>query len=278
MSNTSDEINIKELIIKTLKFFKSYKKIWIITLILALGGGVYKYFTTKIFYESSLFLTTAIVYEKSSDIFEPDLQPVMSMLTILQKQIEIKNTEFLENKLNLQNPNFVKDLQVTVFIDKSLTKMNPNNIRVKVEVYDKSQLKELQDAILNFCNSNEYINNLFQNQQKFIKSSSEIIEQRVNEFDEINKRIKNYSLENKQMFFVNYNDWASIVDLELKKYKFQNTISSKTPVIIVNEFNMFPKETNNKFAYAFLYFVIIFIIGIFAAIFLEIVKFVKNEK
>lgn len=278
MGNTSEEINIKELIIKTLFFLKNHKKIWIITLIIALSAGIYKYFTTKIYYESSLYLTTAIVYEKSSDIFEPDLQPIMSMLTILQKQVENKNSEFLINKLNLQKPDFLKDLQVTVFIDKSLTKMNPNNIRVKVEVYDKSKLKELQDQILNYCNTNEYINNLFQNQQKFIKSSSDIIEQRVNEFDEINQIIKSFSKENKQILFINYNDWASIVDLELKKYKFQNTISSETPVIIVNEFNLYPKATNKKLINSVLYFVLVSFLGIVTAVFLELIKFLKNEK
>lgn len=278
MGNTSEEINIKELIIKTLFFLKNHKKIWIITLIIALSAGIYKYFTTKIYFESSLYLTTAIVYEKSSDIFEPDLQPIMSMLTILQKQVENKNSEFLINKLNLQKPDFLKDLQVTVFIDKSLTKMNPNNIRVKVEVYDKSKLKELQDQILNYCNTNEYINNLFQNQQKFIKSSSDIIEQRVNEFDEINQIIKSFSKENKQILFINYNDWASIVDLELKKYKFQNTISSETPVIIVNEFNLYPKATNKKLINSVLYFVLVSFLGIVTAVFLELIKFLKNEK
>lgn len=277
MEKNNEEIDLKEILQKTFNFFSSHKLIWIITIVVGIGVGIYKYSSTKIYYESDMIITSGLLYEKSSGVYDVDLQPILSVLSSLETQINAKNCDFTKNALGFEKIAFLKKFTATVFIDKDLTKAEPKNIKIKIEVYDKEQLPTLQDNIVSFCNNNKFIKETFEKQKIFMKNSVSIIDNKLKVVDSIENTINSDEFKKNKVVFLNFTDWSNFVDLELSKFKYENLYDSDSPVIVVQSLSPYPHEINEKFKKSVVFFVLVLIIGVFVAVFIDVFKYLKNE-
>lgn len=277
MAMKNDEIEIKELLVIVYKFFVKYKYFWLVTLIVAMAFAIYKYKTVKVYYSSEMIVTSNLTFEKSNDLYIADLQPIMSVLSILQTQVEKHNVNFLR-EIGLKNPKNIRDMKVEVFRDKNLFSIDPKNIKIAVDVNDASKLHEIQQTILNYCNNNRYVKNKFEVQKTVMRKTNQIVDKRIKFIDTIEYAAeKNFNFKNHD-FFINFNDWNSIVSMETEKYKNKYLLGIESPVSIVQPFSKFPYTVNKKMAFSVLYFVVILFLGLLVSLTIEFIKYLQNVK
>lgn len=277
MAMKNDEIEIKELLVIVYKFFVKYKYFWLVTLIVAMAFAIYKYKTVKVYYSSEMIVTSNLTFEKSNDLYIADLQPIMSVLSILQTQVEKHNVNFLR-EIGLKNPKNIRDMKVEVFRDKNLFSIDPKNIKIAVDVNDASKLHEIQQTILNYCNNNRYVKNKFEVQKTVMRKTNQIVDKRIKFIDTIEYAAeKSFNFKNHD-FFINFNDWNSIVSMETEKYKNKYLLGIESPVSIVQPFSKFPYTVNKKMVFSVLYFVVILILGLLVSLTIEFIKYLQNVK
>lgn len=273
----NDEIEIKELLVIVYKFFARHKYFWLVTLIVAMAFAIYKYKTVKVYYSSEMIITSNLTFEKSNDLNIADLQPIISVLSILQSHIEKHNLSFLK-EIGMKNPENLRNMKVEVFRDKNLISIDPKNIKIIVDVNDASKLNEIQQTILNYCNNNEYVKDKFDVQKIVMKKTNEIVEKRIKFIDTLEYAVENNFNFKNHDFFVNFNDWNSIVSMETEKYKNEYLLKIENPVSIVQPFSKYPYTVSKKMAFSVIYFILILFLGLIVSLTLEFRKYIQNVK
>ncbi len=275
MTNRNDEIDIKQVIKISINFLKKHKKLLSIFLFLAIIGGFFKYFHTKPYYETEMVITSGLVYEKSNQLYKTNLQPILSVLNILKKNINKKNYKFTKNSLNISNPKSIKEIEVEVYKDKNLTTVEPENILIKIKIYDKSLLKKVQKSIVNYCNQNDYVKLEFEKQLKYRKKSKKIIENELKLLDSLKPVLTKNTYNNNNFAIVDFGNLSNLIELQLQKQKLSSSVI-ENPVIVVHRFSEFPQKISKKIIKSLTFFVFIIIIGFITAFILEIIKISKN--
>ena len=265
MTNTNDTIDLKELIIKSILIVKKHKFLLLIFVILGILAGIYEYKTTKPFYETEMIITSNLVYEKQTNLYSPDLQSIISILEVINKNID--NEEFLKNQLNITNPDAILKISAKVIRNANLTSVDPKNISISISVSDKNIIKDVQKSIISYCNNNEYIIQKFNEQKKLKNQSIQIINDRINKIDSLNQT-------NKQNL-VDYNSYSSIINLELQKDKLTSSNYSN-PTTIVQGFSEYPTINSKKGANSVLAFIIFIFLSLATITFIELIKYFKN--
>ncbi|MEA3451843.1 MAG: hypothetical protein U9Q83_08060, partial [Bacteroidota bacterium] len=190
----NEEIEIKELLLIVYDFFIKRKIFWIVVLILSLLFAGLKYKKVKPYYSSEMIITSNLIYEKSKDLYDTDLQTIISVLGVFQTQVEKHNLVFLK-KTGLNNPSVLKEMKADIIIDKSLSRIEPQNIKINVDVYDIDELETIQTVILDYCNKNKYIEDMFNLQKKVMQNTVDLIDKRVKYIDTLEYSImKNVDL------------------------------------------------------------------------------------
>ncbi|MBN2662329.1 MAG: hypothetical protein JXR68_01660 [Bacteroidales bacterium] len=272
MTKLNDEIDLNELAKKIARFIKKHLLLLIIFFALGIFGGVYKYFATKPYFQAQMVISSSLEYEKSTDFYSTDLQPIVAILEFLSNKINKHNNDFIKNQLLIETPEIIKSIEVTILRNDNLPNADPQNITINVEVYDITILSKLQDAIVNYCNQNPYVFLRFKEQNEYKKQALLIINNRISELDSLNNKL----LSSNELIFADFNSLISVVYLEMEKYKLSNIATYQSPVIIVQGFSDYP-EIQSKRAINSVIVVLLFIILSFVTIFIiEIIKFFKN--
>lgn len=271
MSKLNEEIDLKDIALKIVTYIKKYRVLLLVFFILGLGAGIYKYFTTKPYYNAQMIITSNLEYEKSNDIYVKNLQPIVSVLNFLSVKINGHNNEFIINELGVEHPAAINNFTVTVVKDINLASADPENILIEVIVFNKSVLSEIQTSIINYCNNNEYISNYFKQQQKLNSDALYILDNRINQVDSINE-----ILLDKESVLPTFIDLSGLVGLELKKNKLNLDKMDSNPVVIVQKFSEFPDVVSKKAVSAVVYFLIFVVLGFISILVLETFKFFKN--
>lgn len=277
MKNNNEEIDLKQILLLIIKFFTNHKSIWIIFIIIGIAVGIYKYSTTKIYYEAEMIVTSGLLYETGNGIYETDLQIILSILSSLEEQINAKNYKYVKNALNTDEINYLNKFSASVYIDKALTKSEPKNIKIKVEVYDINKLIEFQEMIVSFCNNNEFIEESFNNQKRFRENSIEIINNKLKVIDTLENLMNNNNLQKNKVFFLNFTEWSDFANLEINKLKYESLYNAEQPLTVVQNLNTFPRQINEKLKQGIIFFILVIILGIGVAFFIDVLKFLKNE-
>ncbi len=265
MTNTNDTIDLKELIIKSILIIKKHKFLLLIFIILGILAGIYEYKTTKPFYETEMVITSNLTYEKQTNLYSTDLQSIMSILEIINKNID--NEEFLKNQLNITNPDAILKISAKVIRDANLTSIDPKNISISVSVTDRNTINNIQSSIINYCNNNKYIIQKFNEQKELKNQSIKIINDRINKIDSLNNT-------NKQNL-IDYNSYSSIINLELQKDKLTSS-DNTNPITIVQAFSEYPTVKSKKGANAILAFIVFIFLSLATITFIELIKYFKN--
>jgi len=273
----NEEIEIKELLLIVYEFFVKRKIFWIVVLILSLLFAGLKYKKVKPYYSSEMIITSNLTYEKSKDLYVPDLQAIISVLETFQTQVEKHNLNFLK-QIGLNNPSVLKEMKVNVIIDKSLSRIEPQNIKIDVDVYDVGELEAIQTVILNYCNKNKYIEDRFNLQKTVMQKTVEIVNKRVKFIDTLEYSVKKNVNSNKGSVFLSFNDWNSIVSLESQKYKYNYMLTVEDAISVVQPFSKYPNVNNKKMVSSFAYFFIFIFLGLIVALMLELIKYIRNVK
>ncbi len=278
MTMKNDEIELKEIILKISNFFMNNKLFWLIIIIVALFAFVIKYSKEKPYYSSKMIITSNLTYEKAKGFYAPDLQSVLTVLNVLQEQVNKYNYNFLKNNVGIIEPKNIKEMKVSVLREKNLTGVLPKNIEILVDVYDTSQLANIQESILNYCNSDKYIKKKFNFHKGILKKTVRIIEQRIRFMDTLEYIIEKDVNINSHNLVLNISDWNGIVALESNRYKYNYLLSIKSPITVVQSFSKYPIENNQKLKMASVYFVLVLILGIFILLGIEFIKYIRDAK
>ena len=277
MKKNNEEIDLKQILLLIIKFFNNHKLIWITVIIIGIAVGIYKYSTTKIYYQAEMIITSGLVYESSNGIYKTDLQALLSVLSPIEQQVKSRNIDNLKNALNIDEISFLKSFSSSVYNDKAFSKTDPKNIIIKVEVYELEKLEELEQAIVYFCNNNKFINQSFIQQKNYRQKSIKIINDKLLNVDSIENMLNDENLKNNKIIFLNFSEWTDFAYLELNKLKLENLYNAKQPLTVIQNLNTFPQEINKKLKQGVIFFILIIILGIGVAFLIDIIKFLKNE-
>ncbi len=275
-TNHNNEIDLKELMKKIIIFIKNYKILWFIALILGIAAAFYGYKTTKPYYETQMIITSNLKTDVSQTKTETDLQPILSVLNIIKTEVQKHNKNFIANDLKITPPETIKNIDINVFKDKNL-RVSPKNIQIKIQIYDTKVLPTIQDNIITYCNSNDYIKDQIKQQNTIQKQTFEIINKRMKFFNFIQDELETNIKKPNQLLLINFNDWQNILDLEIEKIELSHINGDTSAVSIVVPFSKYPTKISKKKQKAAVYFIIVIILAFVTASVLEINKMLKNE-
>ncbi len=263
MSSTS-EITLGELILIIWRFLKKYWLLLVIFLILGIIAGYRQKKKTKVYYTSTMVVSSDINY-KLSTYYYPNVYPLYTVLNQIQTAFSLGNYTFLRDSVGFKNYSKIKSFSVSLSEYKYYS---PSEIIIKVSTYDKEIFPEISQALVNYCNSNPYL-------LKFVEGQKRLDEFAKNSFDTAWQSI----LEREKKFGKNISDLNYVViyfDKRLEASSYLAKHSDYKPLVIAKDFDPNPvgKSNANK---KFLFVVIVFILLGFATAFLiEIIRFVKN--
>jgi len=264
----NEEVDFKTLVIKLLKFFYNSRFIFIITIVLGIIASIYAYKKTSVYYKGQMLVTTNLKYEKSKDFFTKDLVSVYDVLSIMQNKIEQKNYSFIQKSIGIENPKTIKSFNAQI-IKTSIGE--PENILIKIEIYNPDKLLDVQKKIIAYCNKNEFLKQRFIEQKKVQEHLLSVISERLNQFDTLYQKMNQKTAN----IYLN-EDWTGLFNLESLKQKYENSVSQKDIVEIVHGVTPYPEKIDKRKVKAVVYFVLVLILGFIFATLVEFIKFIRK--
>ena len=143
-----DEIDLFRLIERTLLFFKKYKWVFLIALVLGFASGIITYMNLPKIYKSRLVL-------HSFTLSNPNFIQIIDNWNSLLKKGEHQSLAATFN-CSEKLLGSVKQIKANE-VQKVFTQSNPNGFYIDVFVTDNSLLPELQNAIKYGLENNEYV-------------------------------------------------------------------------------------------------------------------------
>jgi len=272
MTKFNDEIDLTELTLKFVRLIKKHFLLLVAFFIIGIGGAIYKYLSTKPYYNAQMIITTNLEYEKNIDFYSTDLQPLISVLNFLSEKINSNNTDFIINSLNIDAPQDIKEFNVQILKDANLPNLDPKNILIDVVVYNKNILDAIQTSVVDYCNENQFIATKFEEQYQLKQHYLSIIDQRILEIDSLNDKV----FSSNSLLLVDFNSLIEVVRIELQKNKIKFFEKYSEPVVVVQEFSDFPNVESKKTIKSIVTFLLFMFLGFVTLIFIEIIKFFKN--
>ena len=144
----SDDIDLFRLIERTLLFFKKYKWVFLIALVLGFASGIITYMNLPKIYKSRLVL-------HSFTLSNPNFIQIIDNWNSLLKKGEHQSLAATFN-CSEKLLGSVKQIKANE-VQKVFTQSNPNGFYIDVFVTDNSLLPELQNAIKYGLENNEYV-------------------------------------------------------------------------------------------------------------------------
>ncbi len=275
--NKNDEIDLKDIFKFCLKCFKNHKIIWIIAIISAIIIGLYKYNTTKVFYQTKMVVSSGLFMEiNEKNNFITDIQPVLLVLKSLQEKTATHNYKYIKDVLDIDDVNFLKNIKVSVFSNEAISQKISDNIIIVAEVYDKEQLPLLENSILNYCNKDEFIIDNFEKQSNLIRQYSNIVEEKIQLFDSLKTAFEKNLIEKNDVFFLDMGDWEKTAELEFEQIRYNNLLKNDKPVFIVQHFSDYPQKISEKTKNFSIYFVLVLFFTFVLTLGIEFFKFIKD--
>ncbi|TRX50961.1 hypothetical protein FNH22_25250 [Fulvivirga sp. M361] len=150
-SNSSDEIDLGELLLKLLKLLNRNKLVFLSAIIIGMVVGAGFYGTKPAVFESSMMLRSDILTEAYSETLTENLN----------KLIDERNRPVLSQKLSISEAeaSHLREIKVENITDAAAPDGGPANIifLISVEITDNAILPSLQQGIIDFLENNEFV-------------------------------------------------------------------------------------------------------------------------
>jgi hypothetical protein len=274
MTHSKNEIDLIELSIKIFIYLKKY--FWIFALAIILGIA-YSMITAKsvIFYESEMLIKTrsennfmyaVTLKELNTNIEENPGELIVKIIESLNKNIENKNIELLEQKTGLNEKQLKQITSIEAFHQYIKGEAVSNFVTVKVTGRNIDAFSGLSGGIIKYINTNSYILEKRKNDSLFLADIIQKLNLKIAELDKLQENfIKNNSINNIETYKDNSFFTENIMLSSLKeKLIYEQSQLNQTELI--EDFFLPVEKTNaskksiliNVFIFLFLSFIVVF--------------------
>lgn len=164
MKNESNEIDLLELLAKIYFLFKRNKYIILTFVLLGIIVGLYKSFQSDPYFQTKMLIKTSLENEM-----------VQGQLQTLSELKENGNNNILAQELGItkEEAEEIKTFSVEEVEESSL-------LRINLEVFDNELITKIKEGIINYSETNEYIQQELKNKQdhytQYLKEISDALE------------------------------------------------------------------------------------------------------
>ena len=245
--NNSEEydIDVQEIIMKTLGIINSYKKIIIIIMILGVLGGVTNFLIKKPLYESEMVLSSeeTLSYPAANTIIEA-----------LQKTIKDYNYLQLSTKLNLSQ-NDARCLK-SVEVEK-IYKMNDETeiktFKITVSVSNPEILPKLEQGIVKYLEENPYVKKRVEINRQNVKAQIEFVKGEMEELQNLKGQILEGDgiLRDQKGNLIVFNPvsvYENVLKLFTKELELQRDLELIENFQVIQSFTIFQRPSSPKLA------------------------------
>jgi hypothetical protein len=244
MSNSSgDEVDLKDIAVKVIRYFLSHFNFIVICILLGTGFGTIFYELAPTRFESKMVVMSDILRESYSDLITEDL----SLL------IKEKNDSVLAAKLNItrEEARDIKSIELEG-VSKDIASMNGEEtiFIISVEVGNKKVLMKLQDGLINFLRNNEFVKTRVKQREQKYNILIDKIGNEIKSLDSLKRRLFNhkpvYSSSSEMMLVDPTNIYSTIIDLTKQQIDLKNALELFNSIQLIEGFTAFkkPKSPN----------------------------------
>jgi uncharacterized protein involved in exopolysaccharide biosynthesis len=258
-SNFNDEINIQDLAIRIIRYFRKYFNFILVLTIIGLVIALFVYLTLPKTFESKLIVMSDILTESYSKEITESLNNLIKEgnSKTLATKLDLSESESeLINKINVESVK--KDNQ-----DKEIGEI----FIVTADIRDKNILPKLQTGIIQFLRNNEFVRVRVDQKKKYFVSMIDKIESEIKSLDSLKKKLfigqPIYSKTSEMMLVDPTNIYSKIVELTKQQWEYKNDLELVDSIQLIEGFTSFEKPASPKLS-------VLLAIGFFGGFFMAI--------
>jgi len=233
-SAQSEDIDLLVLIERSISFFRKYRWIYIIAILLGLGLGLYSYFTIPTVYKSRLIAHSSILTNQEQ------IQIIDNWNSLLKRHEYAQIAERFNCSENLISK--LKNIEGTE-IQKVFSAVNPNGFYIDVDITDNSILPELQKGIVYGLENGDYIKGRIEYKRARLKEMIAKITIEVIKLDSTKNEIENIISGKEKISSSLIIDVANInkqlIDINEKLLFFQEELKFTNGIEVLQGFSKF---------------------------------------
>jgi hypothetical protein len=259
-SPASDEIDLIELAVKILRFFQHYFFLFLISISLGAGIGAGLYFIVPDVYVSKMVIQSDILTESYSDRIAESIDNLIGE----------QNYLLLSQRLAL-TPAEARDLQSIKIESVKKTKEEDKEesiFIVTADVLDKTIIPKLQDGIINYLRSNEFVKIRVKQRIVYYEKLIASVGEEIKSLDTLKQKLLNgkpiYGKSTGEMMLIDpTNIYDQIINLKRQQLDYQNALELANSIQLVEGFTIYEKPAEPKLSVAI---AVGFALGFFAAL------------
>lgn len=244
MSNTTEEIDLLQLLAKLTLAIKNNFLALIIAFVLGSGLGLAYYQFNPNIYESEIIVTSDILTESYSK----------SIFTNIQRLIKENNLTSLASTLHLSESQAeaIKEIELKGTIEKgdNLQEQNKTYISITVKSTDNSIWLILQEGITTFIENNDFVKIRVTQRKKYFTTLISKIDHELTDLEIMKSKIMDGKLSSNSkdgMLLLDPTTINSkILELNKEKINYQNSLELVNSVQVVDPFTTFTKPVSPK--------------------------------
>jgi phosphotransferase system IIB component len=243
-TNSSDEIDLLELLAKlTLTIKRNFLSL-VIAFVVGTGLGLaYYQFTPKV-YEGKMILMSAILTESYSEriteslgilINEQNMEAIATRLSISVEEASSVSKVEIENLKKSKVDD--KSSENSIFI-------------VTVRTTDNMLLPKLQEGIMNYLQNNEFVKIRVNHRKTYLQTMIVKVGEEINSLDSLKRKLflgqPIYSKSSEMMLIDPTNIYTMIIDLNKEQINLKNSLELVNSIQLVEGFTIFKKPVSPK--------------------------------
>ena len=233
----ADEIDLVDLLKKTVKTVTSNILALVITLVISVGTAYVVYFNSKSVYESKMIVRSDILTEPFTN----------SMAESVNDLIKTKNHNSLKEKLVLGDNDALALVEIKISSLKGEVKVKEEKedlafFLITIKVHNNTMLPRLQESLLNYLQNNEYVKVRIQLREEYYRQSIAKVDKEIQALDSLKSRITKgqpFSGNGSNMiFFDPTNVYSSSIELFKQKINLQQSLELVNSVQLIEGFTI----------------------------------------
>ncbi|MBX2914228.1 MAG: hypothetical protein KF856_03035 [Cyclobacteriaceae bacterium] len=244
---SSDEIDIRVLIISILKFLHKNFVVLSVFAVLGVGTAIAIYALSKKVYESKMILQSDILTESYAERITESLDRLIKEdnMQVLSVRLNITEEEAANiNKIEIESVKQTtasKEKEESIFI-------------ITCEIKDKSILPKLQDGIISLLRNNEFVKIRVKQRETYYTNLIAKIQEEINSLDSLKKRLFQgkpvYGKSAEMMLVEPTSIYSKIIDLNKEQINYKNALELVNSIQLVEGFIAFQKPAKPKLSIA----------------------------
>jgi hypothetical protein len=259
-SPASDEIDLIELAVKILRFFQHYFFLFLISISLGAGIGAGLYFIVPDVYVSKMVIQSDILTESYSDRIAESIDNLIGE----------QNYLLLSQRLAL-TPAEARDLQSIKIESVKKTKEEDKEesiFIVTADVLDKTIIPKLQDGIINYLRSNEFVKIRVKQRIVYYEKLIASVGEEIKSLDTLKQKLLSgkpiYGKSTGEMMLIDpTNIYNQIINLKRQQLDYQHALELANSIQLVEGFTIYEKPAEPKLSVAI---AVGFALGFFSAL------------